>query len=83
MGVFGCPKNTPLDVSFLDGLASESVEMPKPERTGTGETGLETGTVETGTGLETGDVKTGSNRTEPGPSWTQAQPPRGRLRDTV
>ena len=35
--------------------------------TETGETGLETGTVGTGTGLETGDVKTGSNRTEPGP----------------
>ena len=36
--------------------------------TGTDETGLETGTVETGTGLETGDVKTSSNRTEPRPS---------------
>ena len=30
-GCFGGPKNTPLDVSVLGGLASESAEMPELE----------------------------------------------------
>ena len=31
LGCFWGPKNTPLDVSVLGGLASESAEMPEPE----------------------------------------------------
>ena len=34
LGVFGCAKNIPLDVSFLGELASESVE-PEPAHVGT------------------------------------------------
>ena len=43
LGCFGGSKNTPLDASVLGGLASESVEMPEPERTGTGGTRSGTG----------------------------------------
>ena len=49
MGLFWESKKYPLDVSVLGGLASESVEMPEPERTGTGGTRFGTGTVGTGT----------------------------------
>ena len=64
LGFFGGLKNTPLDVSVLDGpggLGSELVEMAEPERTRTGGTGFGTGTVGTGTG----SCRNEPNRTEP------------------
>ena len=50
LGCFWGPKNTPLDVSVLGGLASESAEMPEPEP------------AETDFGTRTGSCR---NRIEP------------------